>query len=257
METMNQMIETQLAHRTIREFKAEPLDQGVLDTLFEAGRRTATSTGLQASSIIRITSPAVKQGLAEICRQEYVARVPELLVFIADQYRNRRIAMEQGESGRHAGDMDRFFQGFTDACLMAQNMTNAAEAMGLGAVYFGSILNDPEATVKLLGLPPFTFPVVGMGIGIPNEDPQIKPKMAMELRVFENSYETYDGKYLEMLTDYDGEMEAYYDLRATNRRSDSFTRQVAAKLSHSIPARAAIMNAIAAQGFDLNLKGVK
>lgn len=40
--------------------------------------------------------------------------------------------------------MDNFFSSFTDACLMAQNIVNGAEAMDLGAVYLGSILNDSE-----------------------------------------------------------------------------------------------------------------
>jgi hypothetical protein len=40
--------------------------------------------------------------------------------------------------------MDRFFQGFTDACITAQNIVNAAETMDLGTVYLGSILNDSE-----------------------------------------------------------------------------------------------------------------
>ncbi len=45
--------------------------------------------------------------------------------------------------------MDNFFSSFTDACLMAQNIVNGAEAMDLGgAVYLGSILNDSEKSQK-------------------------------------------------------------------------------------------------------------
>ena len=111
--------------------------------------------------------------------------------------------------------MDHFFASFTDACLMAQNVVNAAESLDLGTVYLGSILNDPVIMCGLLKLPKLTFPVLGLAIGYPNQEPQIKPKMEMKYRVFENSYEIFDN-YLEELKDYDEEMRTYYDLRDTN-----------------------------------------
>ena len=39
-----------------------------------------------------------------------------------------------------ANDADRFFQGWTDACLAAQNMVTAAELAGYGTVYLGKYL---------------------------------------------------------------------------------------------------------------------
>ena len=92
--------------------------------------------------------------------------------------------------------MDRFFSGFTDACIMTQNVVNAAESMDLGTNYLGSILNDPMEICKILNLPKLTFPVVGLGIGYPNQKPQIKPKMDMKFRVFEDEYKPLKN-YLE------------------------------------------------------------
>lgn len=71
---------------------------------------------------------------------------------------------------------------------MAQNVVTAAESLGLGTVYLGSILNDSERICEILNLPELTFPVIGLGIGYPNQKPQLKPRMDMRLRVFENSY---------------------------------------------------------------------
>ncbi|KAF5065943.1 NADPH-flavin oxidoreductase [anaerobic digester metagenome] len=247
-------LEAPLNHRTIREFKTDEVAAEVFEQLMEVARRTATSTGMQACSIIRVKDPEIRQELANVCRQEYVARAPELLIFIVDQHRNSEILREMGENPAKAGDMDKFFQGFTDACLMAQNVNNAAESLGLGAVYLGSILNHPAKTIEVLGLPKYTFPVVGLGIGYPNQDPQQKPRMGMELRLFEDRYQSFPGEYLSRLNDYDQEMTTYYDLREANRRSDSFTLQVVQKLSGGIPERQAMMNQIVAQGFDLKLK---
>jgi nitroreductase len=42
----NAMIEKQLSHRTIREFKPEPIDEETIAELMEVARRTATSNGM-------------------------------------------------------------------------------------------------------------------------------------------------------------------------------------------------------------------
>lgn len=253
-EKYETILKSQLDHRTIREFKDQPVPEALFNQLIEVARRTPTSTGLQSCSVIRVTDPEVKKQLSEVCNQDYVARAPELLVFIVDQHRNSQILKERGGDSTKSGDMDKFFQSFTDACLMAQNVNNAVESLGLGAVYLGSILNDPAKTIEILGLPQYTFPVVGLGIGYPAQTPQLKPRMDMKLRVFENKYNSFEGDYLERLADYDDEMTTYYDLRDANRRSDSFTQQVEERMTKGIPARQALVNDIVAQGFDLKLK---
>lgn len=250
---MNETIRTQLEHRTIREFKDQKIPHQIFEQLLEVARRTATSTGMQASSIIRVTNPDMKKKIAEICNQEYVARVTELLIFIVDQYRNNQIAKEKNCFVETAGDMDRFFAAFTDACIMAQNIVIAAESMGLGTVYLGSILNDSEKICELLKLPKLTFPVIGLGLGYPNQNPQIKPRMEMKLRVFENTYKVFES-YLDQLEEYDKEMRTYYDLREPGKRADSFSNQVVTRLNQRIPKRQEILNVIRKQGFDLKIR---
>lgn len=251
----NKMIEKQLEHKTIREFKDEPIPAEMLEQLFEVGRRTASSTGMQAASIIRITDSKIKEEIAKVCNQEYVARAPELFIFIVDQYRNSHIAKEKNCNEDGSKDMDRFFSAYTDACIMAQNMVNAAESMELGTVYLGSILNDSEKICELLKLPKLTFPVVGLGVGYPNQLPQLKPRMDMKLRVFENNYKIYDN-YLEEIREYDDEMQTYYDLRDANKRVDTFSNQVVTRLTSHQPKREEILNIIKKQGFDLKINGL-
>lgn len=256
MEVKNEMIQKQLAHRTIREFTDENIPEEIFNLLIETAKRTATSNGMQASSIIRITDSKIKKEIAEICNQEYVARAPELLIFIVDQYRNSRIVKEMNHNDKNFRGADNFLSSFTDACITAQNLVNAAEALGLGTVYLGSILNDSEKICEILQLPELTFPVVGLGIGYPNQEPQLKPRMDMKYRVFENTYKTFDS-YLEELKDYDEEMTSYYDLRDANRRVDCFTNQVASKLKNSIPKRQEILNIAQKMGFSFYLEDDK
>lgn len=239
-------IDVLLNHRTIREFKSSPMPPQQLSILLDIAKRTATSIGLQSFSIIRIVNPELKAAIAEVCNQEYVARVPELFIFIVDAYRNSRIAREQGITSDIERDSDRFFQGWTDAAIAAQNMVAAAELGGFGTVFFGSILNNVPKMIELLKLPELTFPVVGVGIGVPNQKPQLKPRMPREANVFDDSYTVFDS-YLELLEDYDEEMEQYYDMRDTNRRVDSFTKQVAGK--KAVPLRQKLIQQAEAQGF--------
>lgn len=93
---MNQMISKQLNHRTIREFKDKEIPEDVYNTLLDVAQRTASSTAMQQSSIIRITDSQLRKEIAEIGNQEYIERAPILLIFIVDTYRNHQIAVEQG-----------------------------------------------------------------------------------------------------------------------------------------------------------------
>ena len=245
-------IDVLLNHRSIREFKSTPISPQQLNVLLDVAKRTASSQGMQSFSIIHITKPELKAAIAEICHQEYVARVPELLIFLVDAYRNSRLAREQGIEGTAERDSDRFFQGWTDASLAAQNVVAAAEMAGFGTVYFGSILNNVPKMIELLGLPELTFPMLGLGIGVPAQEPQLKPRMPKEANIFEDQYKVFDS-YLELLEDYNEEMSQYYDLRDTNKRVDSFSLQIAKKAQSPVPMRQKLIQQAEAQGFRFDL----
>lgn len=252
MNVLNKTIENQLNHRTIRQFKKTPIDERTLQTLFDVANRTASSVAMQSYSIIRITDKNKRQKISEICKQDYVKDAPELLIFIVDVYRNAKISEEMKEDLDAKRDIDRFFQGFTDGVLAAQNMYVAIESLGMGAVYFGSILNDASKIIEVLNLPPLTFPIVGIGFGYPDQDPALKPRMDTSLKVFENEYKIQDN-YLESIYEYDQEMQKYYDLRDTSKPLDSFSKQVVGVLKNPNKKRVKIANIIRDQGFDFNL----
>ncbi|MDR1709597.1 MAG: NADPH-dependent oxidoreductase [Candidatus Accumulibacter sp.] len=247
---MNETIKKQLSHRSIRAFSEKPVPEDVVKTLLEVTNRTATSSGMQQFSIVRVTDAETRRRISKICRQEYVNQAPEFFVFVADCFRNARIAGEQGQDGG-VRDMDRcFFPAFTDACLAAQNLTTAIESLGMGAVYFGSILNDPNEIISILALPELTFPVLGVGFGYPGQDPQLKPRLNISLKTFENKYEVF-GNYRESIADYDKALQTYYDLRENGRRSDSFSEQVLKRAKATPAKRRLLLNAIEKQGFDV------
>ncbi|WBW50063.1 nitroreductase family protein [Peptoniphilus equinus] len=250
---MNETIQQQLKHRTIRFFKDEPVAKEIVDVLFDVFNHAASSTGMQQASIIRVTDPEIREEIRKVATQDYLAKCPELWIFVADIHRNAEIARAMGYTGGSYRDMDRFFQGFTDAVIGAQNVMVALESLGLGGVYFGSILNDYDRMVELLDLPALTFPVIGMGFGVIDDNPDLKPRMPKVLKLFENRYSLTDN-IMEAIQGYDTTMTTYYDTRDKGRRSDSFTRQVVARFQGINAKRRNVMASIAKQGFDIEPK---
>ncbi|WP_216395644.1 NADPH-dependent oxidoreductase [Arcanobacterium phocae] len=249
---MDNTIETQLSHRSIREFTDREVAADTLATLFEVAMRTSTSRGFQHAGLIRIRDSKIKEALACIGNQPYIARAPELIVAVADTRRSVRILEEKGADPTPAKSMDAFREGFTDAVLMLQNMSVAAESMGLGATLLGSILNNIPELIKTLKLPQFTFPVLGIMLGYPAQEPQLKPRIPARLRVMEDVYQEPDS-WIDTLTGYDKQMTTYYDTRDMNQRSDTFTDQVVRKL-HTTPVKDAFFEYVIAQGFGSRLK---
>lgn len=249
---MNQTIKNQLNHRTIREFTDERIDETTINTLLDVVNMSASSNGMQNMSVIRITDPKIKEMLAENGNQEYMARATELWIFIVDLNRNYQIAKEMGTENDNIISFDKFIQGFTDAIIAAQNLTVAVESLGLGANYFGNIHNDTKNVIELLKMPKLTYPAVGVGFGVPNQNPQIKPRLDIKLKTYENSYKTYDS-YLDMVKNYDQEMTTYYDLRDSGRKSESFSSQIPKKQGTSIKNRNKMFETLKKQGFVLNI----
>lgn len=222
---MNNFIETVMAHRTIREFKDEEVSEKDLQIIIDGTMRTASSAGLQQASIIRVSDTDKKKAVAELCGQEFIERFPELFIFIVDLYRNDRLIQDQGLDSSRKSHTDKFLQAFIDASLMAQNANNIIESLGMGAVFIGSILSDPQKMIEILNLPELTFPVVGLGFGYPNENPSLKPRIDKKYRLFENEYKVFDN-YTDEFTGYDEEMTKYVDLRFPDKNLDPFSKIV-------------------------------
>jgi len=58
-----------------------------------------------------------------------------------------------------------------------QHMGLAAESLGLGMCYIGSIRNNTARVIELLELPRLVFPDVGMTIGWPAAQPTVRPRL--------------------------------------------------------------------------------
>ena len=100
----NETIASQLAHRTIRAYKDQPLTEEEVTTLMDVARHTATSSFLQSCTVLHITDPQVREAIGAASGQPYVGGTKgDLFIFVADLYRNSRIRAEQGVSSEALG----------------------------------------------------------------------------------------------------------------------------------------------------------
>lgn len=174
----NATIEALLGRRSIRKFKDEAIDDDTRATLETVAQHAASSQFLNDWSAIRLTDPAIKAKLAEFGHQPYIATAPLLYVFVIDEHRNARIAERKGidpaSDEFHLKYSYRFTQAQNDAVLALHAMETAAYSLGPGCVILGSLLNNIPGLIDVLNLPEYTYPVLGLAIGKPDQNPTVR-----------------------------------------------------------------------------------
>jgi nitroreductase len=245
---MNETIQLQLSHKSIRAFTDKKLSPEQVDTLIHVAQRTSTSSFMQAYSIVGVTDMEKKKALAEVGNQKYIADASHVFVMLVDQKRNSQIAKENGKDPKILHSMDKFMSAYADALLASQNIMLAAESMGLGGVFLGSLLNDAPKVAEVIKAPEYTFPVLGIAIGYPDQEPQLKPRLPQHFMYSENEYTVPQENLNDQLTDYDEIVTQYYDLRSENRRMDSWTNLVTNYSQNQSKTRSKVLNQIKDHG---------
>lgn len=219
-------LQTLLDHRSIRKYTGEPISDEMLTAVLEAGRAVSTSSFLQACSVIRVVDKAKRTALRQIsCDMSeeaytqaladgkrlghaYVEDCAEYLVFCMDAHRHNQLADVQTDWTEVA------VIGAIDAALMAQNVLAAAESLGLGGVYIGSLRNDIARAGAVLGLPKHVVPLFGLCLGHPDMSSKInqsqRPRLPLDVIV---STDTYQVASDDTLSAYNEVVKEYYNGR--------------------------------------------
>lgn len=243
----NDTITTLLNHRSIRAFSDEPVAGEVISSLMAAANQAPSSSFYQQRTIIQIKDPAIRQALAEASGQPYVGGARgELLVFVVDLHRNARLRAEAGADIGVLESTALFLQGVEDTMIAAQTAVIAAESLGLGAVYLGSITRDPQLVIEALKLPLHTFPLVGVLVGHAAQQPELKPRLPLHIVTAIDTYPKIDS-FHQALADYDQIIKRYYDLRTPTKSVGTFTNQIETKMGAGGAEKAPIRDALTAQ----------
>ncbi|RDB32709.1 oxygen-insensitive NADPH nitroreductase [Exiguobacterium sp. RIT594] len=228
---MNETIEQLLSHRSIRKFKPHQLDQETIETLVRSAQSASTSSYQQAYAIIGVEDEGLKQQLVDVASgQSYVAENSYFFVFCIDYHKHILAAeIASGSVDRTVETTEALIVGAVDAGLAAQNLVIAAESLGYGTVYIGSLRNDAAKVSELLALPNHVVPLFGVAVGIPDQQPGKKPRLPMDAVFHRNTY-TNDDTMRRLLSQYENETSVYYGERTDGRRTEGWVYQMAASM---------------------------
>lgn len=178
-ETMkNEVIETIMARRSIRNYKAEPVAKETMDTILLCGINAPSGMNRQSWEVRYMDNPQTIAKLKKMMVEANPNANPEgvegcfrgapTLVFIANDPSYDFSAIDCG--------------------LLSQNIMLSAWSLNVGSVCLGSpirfIKNSPEA-LELLGFSEGFNPIICIGLGYSLENPDAKPRDASKIKYVE------------------------------------------------------------------------
>jgi nitroreductase len=221
------VMDLQRAHRSVRDYTDQPVDDALLAQLIASARGAASSSFIQAYSLVRVHRAEARARIAKAAGgQRWVEQAPVFLVCCADLRRVDHACRAQGR-GELAGWSEHSLAAVVDCALFAQNLMLAGESVGLGGVFIGGIRNDPDVVVAELALPQWVLPLFGLCLGWPSEQAKgqaVKPRMPVELILHQDRYRDPDPAEIGA---YDATMAAYYRSRGSNARLDDWSAATA------------------------------
>lgn len=184
---MNDVLALMAAHRSVRRFRSTPVPDEHIAAAVEAARMASTSSWVQAYHLLQVTRADRRAELASLCGgQAQVAEAGAFFVVSADTRRHRLVAEERGAA--YEGNLETFLTVVIDAALFAQNLALAFESQGYGLCMIGGLRNELPEADALLGLPHGVWPLFGLCVGEPADDPATRPRLPLEALWSKDTY---------------------------------------------------------------------
>jgi len=205
-----------------RSFMDKPIPSDVMRLVLGAGIHAPTGGNLQPYSLIKIDNKQTNTRLAKLCgEQPWIADAATNLLFCIDWRRLERWAELEKAPFSGAAAFRNFWITFQDVIICAQNICTAADAMELGSVYIGTVMECFRELVEMFSLPKGVFPVVLLCLGYPKQKPNPRRKLGIDMIVHDETYRESDDDVL---------LEAYrkkypdWKLKITEERLDTIQR---------------------------------
>ncbi|MFO7761198.1 MAG: nitroreductase family protein [Thermodesulfobacteriota bacterium] len=130
------VLEAIYRRRSIREYTDEQVGLGNLREIVRAGTWAPSGLNNQPWRFVIIGDPAIKEKLSTATHYSHIVQAAQALVAV---FVDQEAMYDEVKDHQAVG-----------ACI--QNMLLAAEALGLGAVWLGEILNKKDQVNKVLGV---------------------------------------------------------------------------------------------------------
>lgn len=244
---MTEIISLIKNHKSIRKYQDRQVSENLVLDLIEAAQSAPTSSFMQPYSIIRINDVNKRKEIAKLAgNQRYIEEAPLFFVFCGD-LNHIDEACKLHSKRMKMGYIETFLIATVDASLAAQNMLIAAESRGLGGVYIGGIRNEPYKISQLLKIPPNAFPLFGMCLGYPAQQPEVKPRLPKEIIYMEDEYTPLKNE--EILKAYDATVKGYYIKRTKGKLESTWSQQMVEKIDNEL--RPHMKEYLKKQGFEM------
>jgi FMN reductase [NAD(P)H] len=119
-----------------------------------------------------------------------------LLTFCIDWWRNKRWAELEAAPFSATSSFRHFWISFQDVIICAQSICTAADALGLGSCYIGTVIDVVPALCERLRLPESVFPVVLLCLGVPKRPPKVRRKLGSAVIVHKERYRRLEDEEL-------------------------------------------------------------
>ena len=180
---VNPTITTLLNHRSIRKYKAEIPTEEQIETIVKAAQQAAFAG--QLGSLI-LSKDKSKHPFA----------APLYFIVCVDIHRMQKVMQKRGWK-LISSDLSMLMFGVQDACYLAQNLVIAAESIGLGTCYLGFVPFMADKLIEKHNLPPKVFPLVGITVGFPDENPPIRPRYPVDFACYHEKYPDFTDEQIQ------------------------------------------------------------
>lgn len=244
---INNIIDCMVKHRSIRSYTDKAVSEEDLNSIIRAVQAAPNWVNLQLVSVIAIKDTQRRKFFSHLCGdQPHIAEAPVFLIFCAD-YNRVDIACKEKEQtlDEVMQDIDTVIVGAHETGIALEAATVAAESLGLGTVPIGDVRKNAQEVIRELQLPKYVFPMLGLCVGYPANDPGLKPRLPKEAVYFE---EKYNPDLKDKLDAYDKAYAKYLLERPWNNRVGNWSDLAADFYLHPFHYRG-VAKALERQGF--------
>lgn len=237
-------------HQSLRNFTGEPIKREQLTAIEDAIIQTSSTCFLQWVTTIKIRDKAKLALIAELSgHQEHIANCDTFYMFCLDVTK-----LEHLTGLRPPYGLRFLIGGLNDCSAACQNALTAAESLGLGGCFIGGYKAGISEVSQLLKLPKGVVPLIGLCLGVPNEQYREaqKPRLPRSWLIMDEEFSNpwdKEGASAEFAS-YDQEFQRYYSSRKYNQHDATWSRSSLAYLSGTLKPAAAIIAYLKDQGFD-------
>jgi nitroreductase len=171
--------------RSIRAYKATPVDQKTLDLILEAGRLAPSWANTQSWRFIVVRDSKAKAELADNAsnpgsRNNTVLKQAPVVIAACAELNRAGI-----REGKAVTDKEGYWYMF-DSGIALQNMVLEAQELGIGTLYIGAF--DAKKAGAALGVPEGYACVALLPLGYADEQPEARARKTLPEIVFNEKF---------------------------------------------------------------------